>query len=236
MSAVPVDPPRRLLDVEIDGETLRVAEGATLLDACRARGVDTPTLCFAENLTPVNACRVCVVEVEGARTLVPACSRAAEDGMKVSTDTERVRHSRRLVMEFLASSVEMDLADADVHRWMAVYETDPERFGAAMEPLRAGERDDRGPGHHHDLEPGVAETVAPAGEGRQRPLRPRLLAVHPLLQVRRGVRRRRSEHVRDRRRRPRVRRPHLDGVRGAARCLGLCLLRELHRRVSRPVP
>ena len=52
--------------------------------------LDTPTLCFADNLTPVNACRVCVVEVEGARTLVPACSRKAEDGMKVKTDTERV--------------------------------------------------------------------------------------------------------------------------------------------------
>ena len=74
--AVPLDPPRRLLDLEVDGQTVRVAEGATILDACRAQGVDTPTLCYADNLTPVNACRVCVVEVEGARTLVPACSRA----------------------------------------------------------------------------------------------------------------------------------------------------------------
>ena len=40
-------------------------EGATLLDACRAEGIDTPTLCYLENLTPVNVCRVCVVEVEG---------------------------------------------------------------------------------------------------------------------------------------------------------------------------
>jgi NADP-reducing hydrogenase subunit HndD len=159
MSAVPLDPPRRLIDVEIDGEAVRVAEGATVLDACRAQGADTPTLCYAENLTPVNACRACVVEVEGARTLVPACSRPAEDGMKVSTDTERVRHSRRLVMEFLASSVEMSIADADVHRWMSEYGSDPGRFGASMEPLPAGERDDRAPGHHHDPDPAFAETV-----------------------------------------------------------------------------
>ena len=120
------DPPRRLLDVEIDGaDRARRRRASTILDACRAQGVDTPTLCFADNLTPVNACRVCVVEVEGARTLVPACSRAAEDGMKVTTDTERVQHSRRLVMEFLASSVEMDLASADVHRWMDEYEVAP---------------------------------------------------------------------------------------------------------------
>jgi NADH dehydrogenase/NADH:ubiquinone oxidoreductase subunit G len=95
MSAVPVAPPRRLIDLEVDGTTVRVPEGSTILDACRSQGVDTPTLCFADNLTPVNACRVCVVEVEGSRTLVPACSRPVEDGMKVTTDTERVRHSRK---------------------------------------------------------------------------------------------------------------------------------------------
>ena len=89
--AVPLDPPRRLLDLEVDGETVRVPEGSTILDACRAQGIDTPTLCYAENLTPVNACRVCVVEVEGSRMLVPACSRKAEAGMVVKTDTERVR-------------------------------------------------------------------------------------------------------------------------------------------------
>ena len=76
MSAIPVDMPRKLIDIEIDGETVRVPEGATILDACRATGVDTPTMCYADNLTPINACRVCVVEVEGSRVLVPACSRA----------------------------------------------------------------------------------------------------------------------------------------------------------------
>ena len=159
--AVPLEPPRRLLTITVDGIESRVPEGATILDACRAQDVDTPTLCFADNLTPVNACRVCVVEVEGARTLVPACSRQAEDGMVVATDTDRVRHSRTLVMEFLASSVEMDLTSPDVHRWMQEYEVHPERFGAVMPDLPAGERDLRGPGHHHEPEdPTVAEGVA----------------------------------------------------------------------------
>ncbi len=158
---VPLEPPRRLFTVEVDGEGVRVPEGATILDACRSQGIDTPTLCYADNLTPINACRVCVVEVEGSRTLVPACSRKAEDGMKVSTDTERVHHSRKLVMELLASSVEMDLTSTDVHRWMAEYETDPERFGAVMPELPAGERDEREPGHHHDpVDPAVAESVS----------------------------------------------------------------------------
>ncbi|HEX5950749.1 MAG TPA: 2Fe-2S iron-sulfur cluster-binding protein [Actinomycetota bacterium] len=156
---VPLAPPRRLIDLEVDGRAVRVPEGSTILDACRAEGIDTPTLCYAETLTPVNACRVCVVEVEGSRTLVPACSRRVEAGMQVRTDTDRVRHSRRLVLDFLASSVDLSLASDDVHRWQDEYGSHPERFGALMEPLDAGVRDAREPGHHHDPDPAVAETV-----------------------------------------------------------------------------
>jgi NADP-reducing hydrogenase subunit HndD len=159
MSVVPLAPPKRLIELEVDGASVRVPEGSTILDACRAEGIDTPTLCYADNLTPVNACRVCVVEVEGSRVLVPACSRAAEPGMRVRTDTERVRHSRRLVLELLASSVDMGLASADVHRWQDAYEAHPERFGALIEPSGSGERDAREPGHHHVPDPGLAETV-----------------------------------------------------------------------------
>jgi len=108
-----------------------VPEGSTLLDACREAGVDTPTLCYLENLTPVNVCRVCVVEVEGARTLVPACSRPAEPGMKVRTGSERVRTSRKMVLEFLASSADMSLASEDVQRWIGEYGADPSRYGEA---------------------------------------------------------------------------------------------------------
>jgi predicted molibdopterin-dependent oxidoreductase YjgC len=157
--AVPLEPPRRLIDVEIDGTGVRIPEGSTILDACRSEGVDTPTLCFADNLTPVNACRVCVVEVEGARTLVPACSRKVEDGMNVRTDTDRVRHSRKLVLELLASSVDVELTSPDVHRWMDEYETHPERFGPPAAPIPAGERDARSPGHHPGPDTAAAETV-----------------------------------------------------------------------------
>src|SRR5437867_10258400 len=129
VSAVPVAPPRRLLDVEVDGRPVRVSEGSTILDACRAEGIETPTMCYADNLTPVNACRVCVVEVEGARTLVPACSRPVEAGMVVLTDSERVRLSRRVVLELLASSVDLSLAP-DAQRYLAEYDAHPERFGA----------------------------------------------------------------------------------------------------------
>ena len=100
----------RDVEITVDGRIVSVPEGSTLLEACRKLAIDTPTLCYLENLTPVNVCRVCVVELEGARTLVPACSRVAEPGMKIRTDSERVRLSRRLVLEFLASSVDLSTA------------------------------------------------------------------------------------------------------------------------------
>lgn len=152
-------PPARDVEVTIDGRTVRVPEGATLLDACRSAGVDVPTMCFAENLTPVNVCRVCVVELDGARTLVPSCSRKAEPGMKVATDSERVRTSRKLVFELLASSVDLSAAPG-VSRWMERYGCDPARFGPSAAPAPAGERDAAEPGHHHVEDGSCAATVA----------------------------------------------------------------------------
>ena len=82
--------------------------------------------------------------------------------MKVTTDTERVRHSRRLVMEFLASSVDVELTSPDVHRWMTEYQVRSRAVRRARwSRLPAGERDERWAGHHHEPDdPTVAETVA----------------------------------------------------------------------------
>jgi len=121
--------PKRLVKLSIDGQDLQVPEGTTILEASRQLQIDTPTLCQLETLTPVNVCRVCVVEVDGSRVLVPACSRKVEADMKVRTDTERVRHSRRLVLELLASSVDMSLCSREVRGWMTRYGADPQRFG-----------------------------------------------------------------------------------------------------------
>ena len=160
MTSVFLETPRRLVDVEIDGRQVRVPEGATLLEACRAQGIDTPTLCYLENLTPVNVCRVCGVEVEGSRTLVPACSRKAEPGMKVHTDSERVKTSRKMVLEFLASSADVSLASADVQRWIGEYGVDPSRYGSPAPDHAAGSRDAARAGEHHaPAVPGEAATV-----------------------------------------------------------------------------
>jgi predicted molibdopterin-dependent oxidoreductase YjgC len=148
------------VELTIDGQPVSVPEGTTLLEACRRQQIDTPTLCYLESLSPVNVCRVCVVEVEGSRVLVPACSRAAEPGMKVQTDSERVRLSRRLVLELLASSVDLSTAP-QAQGYLARYGADPERYGPAEKPARAGERDQATVGHHHAPGPRAATVRQP---------------------------------------------------------------------------
>jgi predicted molibdopterin-dependent oxidoreductase YjgC len=137
-SPVPEAPPPRtrpMVELKIDGQAVSVPEGSTILDAARKLGIDTPTLCFLDTLTPVNVCRVCVVELEGSRTLVPACSRKAEPGMSIKTDSERVRLSRRMVLEFLASSVDVSTAPA-FPEYLKRYGADPERFGPKTETVK----------------------------------------------------------------------------------------------------
>jgi predicted molibdopterin-dependent oxidoreductase YjgC len=126
----PLPRPARSIEIKIDGLPVSVPEGSTILDAARKLGIDTPTLCYFESLTPVNVCRVCVVELEGSRTLVPACSRKVEPNMSIKTDSERVRLSRRLVLEFLASSVDVSTAPA-FQDYIQRYHAHPERFGAS---------------------------------------------------------------------------------------------------------
>lgn len=150
----------RTVTLTVDGAPVVAREGAPLLEVLRAQGLDVPTLCFLETLTPVNACRICVVELEGARTLVPACSRKAEAGMVVHSESERVRHARKLVLELLGSSVDLSNAGPDLQRWMARYGANPARFGAPAPAAAAGVRDAAHAGHHHAAPAGTAATVA----------------------------------------------------------------------------
>jgi predicted molibdopterin-dependent oxidoreductase YjgC len=155
---LPVPRPAGTVEITIDGKPVSAAEGSTILQAARSIGIDTPTLCFLESLTPVNVCRICVVEVEGSRALVPACSRHVEPGMVVKTDSERVRLSRRLVLELLASSVNVSTAP-QFQEYMRRYGARPERFGEPTPPAAKGARDAALPGHHDPPETGAA-TVA----------------------------------------------------------------------------
>ena len=161
-SSPPVPPERpepSSVELVIDDQPANVPATWTILEACRSLGIDTPTLCYLENLTPVNVCRICVVELVGARTLVPACSRRVEPGMEIRTDSPRVRLSRKMVIEFLASSVDLSTAP-EAQAYAAQYGACPERYGQPQPPAGAAERDTREPGHHHPTEGTAAETVA----------------------------------------------------------------------------
>jgi len=91
-------------------ETMRtsVPDGTTILDAAKSVGVNIPTLCHLEGFPAIGACRVCVVEVEGAKTLAASCVTPVADGMVVRTNTRRVREGRRTVVELLLSAHEGD--------------------------------------------------------------------------------------------------------------------------------
>lgn len=119
-----------MVSLTIDGVAVDVAAGTTIQKASESVGIDIPTLCWAENLTPANACRICVVEVEGSRALVPSCARSVENGMVVDTDSDRVRHSRKMVLEFLGSAVDLDQAP-DLAALMEQYGADPRRYDQA---------------------------------------------------------------------------------------------------------
>jgi len=134
---------RKNINLTIDGKELTVQEGDTLLDACRLMEIDIPTLCFLDNFKPVNVCRVCVVELKNSRTLVPACSRLAENGMVVQTNSERVKLSRRLVLEFLASSVDISTAP-ELQGYLESYEGKPMRFGHSKPLLNSQKSNSRG--------------------------------------------------------------------------------------------
>lgn len=150
----------RTVNLTIDGRQVSAPEGSTILQACEKLGVSTPTLCYGETLTPVNACRVCVVELEGSRALVPACARKVEPDMVILTDSERVRHSRKLVLELLASSVDLSYSPAEVHEYLERYDAQPERFGPPDTTDSVVHRDHSHAGHHAPTTVGYAATVA----------------------------------------------------------------------------
>ena len=89
------------VQIEVNGRPVDAAHGEVLLHALRRAGIDIPTLCNYEGLVPAGACRICVVEVEGQRSLVPACAFPVSAGMKVKTHSDRVVDARRTIVELL---------------------------------------------------------------------------------------------------------------------------------------
>ena len=92
------------LRVTLNGTQVSGRPGQTILELAQANGVDIPTLCHHADLSPLGACRICVVEVEGSRTLVGSCHTPIAEGMVIQTHSPKVLASRRLMIELLLAS------------------------------------------------------------------------------------------------------------------------------------
>jgi NADH dehydrogenase/NADH:ubiquinone oxidoreductase subunit G len=111
----------------INGQEVTVPQGTTLLKAAAQLETEIPTICFHDHCTANGLCRTCVVEVEGARLLLPSCITQASEGMNVRTDSEKVERSRRTILEMLSSAV--DLTEApEILSMMDEYQADDKRF------------------------------------------------------------------------------------------------------------
>jgi len=93
-----------VVTIEVNGRTVDAQDGETILSAVRRAGVTIPTLCHYEGLPPSGACRMCVVDVEGQRGLVPSCAYPVAQGMKVRTHSPRAVDARTTLVELLLAN------------------------------------------------------------------------------------------------------------------------------------
>lgn len=91
-------------NIEVNGKSIQVRRGDTILASLYKNGIKVPTLCSMKGLAPTGACRICVVEVEGKPNLVTACSNQVEEGMRIITHSPRVVKARKTLLELLLSN------------------------------------------------------------------------------------------------------------------------------------
>ena len=93
-----------MIKINIDGRELEVEKGITVLQAARKAKIDIPTLCFLKDINEAGDCRMCIVEIEGRRGLVPSCNTKVEEGMKIKTNTPAINESRKVILDLILSS------------------------------------------------------------------------------------------------------------------------------------
>jgi NADH dehydrogenase/NADH:ubiquinone oxidoreductase subunit G len=114
----------------IDSDSVAVPAGTTILKAAEKLGRHIPTICYHDYCTANGLCRICVVEVDGVKPLVPACLSRVSEGMKVSTSSARAERSRRTILEMLTSAVDLSQAP-EINKFIDDYHADRARFPEA---------------------------------------------------------------------------------------------------------
>ncbi len=97
-----------MVELTINKIKVKAEQGMTILDAAKSVGISIPTLCHMKDLFPTGACRICSVEVEGQRNLIPSCAYPVYDGMVVETNSPRVRRARKTIVELLVENHPQD--------------------------------------------------------------------------------------------------------------------------------
>lgn len=97
-----------LVNIKINGMSLRVPEGITILEAAKYANIEIPTLCYLKDINKLGACRICLVELKGAKALVASCVHPVNEGMEVQTNTPKVRKSRKSTLELIVSDHRKD--------------------------------------------------------------------------------------------------------------------------------
>ena len=92
-----------MVTLKIDERTVCVPEGTTILDAALSAGIQIPHLCYLKEINEIGACRLCCVQVEGEEKLIPACNNVVAEGMKISTNSPRVRRARQTNLRLILS-------------------------------------------------------------------------------------------------------------------------------------
>ena len=120
----------------LDGREIVARPGETILQAAKRHGVEIPHLCYKDGLRPDGNCRACMVEIQGERVLAASCCRQPEPGMEVKADSERSRHSQRLVLELLASDVVETpyTRESELDHWAEKLAVGQPRFPAREQP------------------------------------------------------------------------------------------------------
>ncbi len=125
----------------IDGRIVEAQEGATILQASRAAGIEIPTLCYLEGISDIGSCRLCVVEVEGMSPLITACNTKAKEGMVISTKTARITMARKMALELLVSEHNIDCfscegnGSCELQRYCREYGVERSHYAAGRQEL-----------------------------------------------------------------------------------------------------